>query len=867
VSQLSVSLWRTPRARSLLFIGIVAALSGGVSLAARVYTDLLWFQELGHETAFWTTLKWEVLGRGVPGFGTACFLLVNFYAVEHVMRVHEPLRPLRRLAYPVAAAAGGAISGVLRADDNWELLALWAGRADFGVTDPLFGRDVGFFVFSLPFYERASRWAFETLAMAAVATVGAYLAAGGLRVARPRALVAGARSHLLGLGALTLLVVAWRYRLQQFALTLPHDGATLPGAGYTEAHVALPALRILVIVSLAGALLLLYAAARRVLRRPIVLLAAIGALAIAAPGVVARVVERVEVDPQALTRERPYLKASIAATRRAFELDAVEVREMKSGGRLSATEIERDERTLDNVPLWDSDVLGPAMDDLQSLGGYYSFPSLTVDRYTIAGKPRVVTLAARTLDLRALAADARSWANDHFAYTHGYGAVAVSPRQADSLGQPHFAPGGFGSGPGALDLREPRVYFSDTTGRVPPYAIVSSRRAEVDLPSPGSNAPAYHYDGDGGIALSSPLRRTAFALRFGDARLLLTETITEQSRIILHRDAGDRVRTLVPFLDWEAEPQTAVVGGRVKYLFHGYTATDHYPYSAPVRVGGERVNYLRAPAYAVVDAFNGQVDLYADDSGEPILRAWRAAYPGLLQPFSSMPEGIRAHLRYPGLLFDAQAEVYATYHADDPTSFWNGADTWQRAQQLAGPVEVAGGIHFPDPQGRQQENPFTSGSLQVPAQYLLARLPGDAQERFLLASPFTPRGRQNLVGYLAGSIDERGRPRISALSLPRDRLMLGPAQAARRILASSRVSERLELINRESRDLGKDAVSRTLLGVPRILPVGDALVHVQPVYVTAGGEGVPRLQLVTAHANGRVGFGADVETALRRAIR
>ena len=193
MSQPSVSLWRAPRARSLLLIGILAALSGGISLAAHVYTDLLWFQETGHEAAFWTTLKWQFLGRGLPGFGTACFLLANFSAVERVMQAHEPLRPLRRLAYPVAAAAGGAISGVLRADENWQLLALWAGRTDFGVTDPLFGRDVGFFVFSLPFYERASRWALETLAMAAVATVGAYVAAGGLRIARPRVLVAGAR--------------------------------------------------------------------------------------------------------------------------------------------------------------------------------------------------------------------------------------------------------------------------------------------------------------------------------------------------------------------------------------------------------------------------------------------------------------------------------------------------------------------------------------------------------------------------------------------------------------------------------------------------------------------------------------------------
>jgi uncharacterized protein len=865
-----VSLWRTPRSRSLLLVGIVAALCGAATLAAHLYTDLLWYRELGQEAAFWTTLKWKVLGHGLPGFGTACFLFANFGFVERGMAAHAPLRPVRRLAYPFAAAAGGLISGHWRAEGDWHLLALWAGRSDFGVTDPLFHRDVGFFVFSLPFYDRLSRWLLDALVMAAVATIGAYLAAGGLRIARPRVLVPAARAHLLGLGAFALLVMAWRYRLDQFALALPHHGATLPGAGYTETHVQLPALRLLMVVSLAGALLLLYSAVRRVPRRPLAVLAVLGALAVAAPGVVARVVERVEVDPQALSRERPYLADSIAATREAFDLDDIRVRSLTGGERLSAREIRQNRRTLENLPLWDFGVLKPAMDDLQSIGRYYSFPSLTLDRYEGAGGPRVVTVAARKVDLRALGHDARGWANDRFAYTHGYGVVAVSPR-ADALGQPRFTQHDFGSRSDLIGLREPRVYYSEHARSAPPYLIVRSRRAEVDLPVPASDGPDYHYDGDGGIALSSPLRRAAFAARFGDVKLLLTETITDQSRIILRRDVGERLRTLVPTLDWDSDPQTAVIGGRVQYLFHGYTTSSHYPYSEPVRVGGRRVNYLRASAYAAVDAFSGRVSVYAGDSEEPILRAWREAFPDLFQPFSRMPDEMRAHLRYPRRLFEAQAAAYATYHASEPTAFWNGADAWQRPQQIAGPVEVAGEIQFPDPADidadERREKGLTPERLGMDSRYLLARLPGDRRERFMLVTPFTPRGRLNLVSYLAGSIDDAGRPRLAALSLPRDRLTLGPSQATRRILANPEVSRRLQLVNRESRDLGKAAVSRTVLGAPRVVPVGDALVHVQPVYLSAGGEGVPRLQLVTVYANGRVGFGPDLESALRRAVR
>jgi uncharacterized membrane protein (UPF0182 family) len=299
-----------------------------------------------------------------------------------------------------------------------------------------------------------------------------------------------------------------------------------------------------------------------------------------------------------------------------------------------------------------------------------------------------------------------------------------------------------------------------------------------------------------------------------------------------------------------------VAGGHVAFLFHGYTSSDHYPYSTPVRFGRSRVNYMRASAHAVVDAFTGKVTIYAADPGDPILRAWRSVYPHLMRPAAETPAEIRAHLRYPAALFEAQVRAYASYHAGEPTAFWNGSDAWQRPPQLAGPVERAGEIRFPMKRGQATMRP----------RYVFARLPGDQSERFMLVMPFTPRGRQNLVAYLAGSVDEQGRPELSLLSLPRDHLTLGPSQITRRILASPEVSRRLELSNRESRDLGKTSVDRTILGEPKLLPIGDSLVHVQPIYLVAAGGGVPRLQLVTVQANDRVGYGGDVEAALRRTL-
>ena len=852
--------------RSLVAFGALGAIAGAASLLARVYTDLLWYAELGDVTAYWTSLKWKIVGYGIVGIGTAGFVLVNCVAVERVMAARADTADgaararfsglQRRIAYPVVAVVSGALSVRLFGGDTWMRIALWTGRNAFGVADPLFHRDVGFFVFSLPLYQRLLGWLLATLAMAAAGTIAAYAAAGGIRRGSSLVVVPGARAHLLLLGAFALALLSAHYRLDQFALALPRAGATLPGAGYTDAHVRLPALGILAWVSLGGAALLLLAATGLVLVRVGVLALLLALLALLVPDLVAGPLERYAVEPQKLSREKPYITDAIASTRRAFALDRVAASTPTGSGNLSATDLTRNRETVRNVPLWDAEVLQPALADLQSLGRYYGFPSTTLDRYTINGAPRMLTVATRQLDLRGLGADAKGWANPRLAYTHGFGAVAVWSTETDPSGLPKFAQSGFGAAPNPLGLKEPRVYFGEQPDADPPYVVVNSRRGEVDAPAPGSSAPRYHYDGPGGIALSGPLRRAAFAARFGDLDLLLSETLTGRSRIVLHRNVGDRLRTLAPFLRWEERPETVVAGGHVAFLFHGYTTSDHYPYSEPVRFGRSRVNYVRASAHAVVDAFTGKVKIYAADSGDPILRAWRSVYPHLMHPAAEMPADVRAHLRYPAALFDAQVETYARYHSDEPTAFWNGSDAWQRPLQLAGPVERAGEIRFP----------AQSNRARMPASYVFARLPGDVRERLMLVTPFTPRGRQNLVAYLAGSIDEQGEPRLSLLSLPRDQLTLGPSQVTRRILASHEVSSRLELSNRESRDLGKTSVDRTIVGEPKLIPIDETLVQVQPIYLVAGGSGVPRLQLVTVQANGRVGYGSGIGAALRRTL-
>ena len=396
-------------------------------------------------------MKWQVAVRIVIVCGTATFVLVNLLIVDRmVAALHSqgeavtptPVWAYRTLLFPLAAVIAGIASNQWAADGVWQPVVLWLHRGDFGVTDPLFHRDVGFFVFSLPLYQQIAHWLYLTILTAGAATVAAYVAAGAVRIALPPVVASAARTHLLSLGALLLVLTAWRYRLDQFALALPHEDAAVPGATYTDVHVQLPMLRALVILSVVGALLCLYAAWWRA-RAPVVVaagvLVALLSVTVAGRGAVSAAVQRFEVEPQELSRERPYVSDAIASTRRAFQLDSVAAHPLTGNARLLPQEIAAERRTLDNIRLWDSDVLRPAMDELQSIGAYYKFPSTTIDRYTIGGRPRVLTLAARQLDLEGVKPDGRSWANERFAYTHGYGVVATEAQEVDDEQQPGFA--------------------------------------------------------------------------------------------------------------------------------------------------------------------------------------------------------------------------------------------------------------------------------------------------------------------------------------------------------------------------------------------------------------------------------------------
>ena len=853
--------------RSVLLLSVLAAVAAAARIFAQFQTEWLWFRELGEERAFWTILGSRWLAGTLTGLATTIFLLANFWIVERVApgearlpRDHRSTARLRRIllpAYLLLSIGAGVIVARSVVTEHWQQILLWLHQGDFGVTDPLFHRDVGFFVFSLPLYQALARWLFLAVAVTLACTFAAHVATGAIRTKpAPVAATRGAHTHLLVLGALLLVITAFQHWLGQFGLELPRHGGKLPGAGYTQIHVELPWLRALVIVSLAGAAALLYGALRRSWLLPTIALIVVAFAELANPAILPSVVQRFFVDPQSLSRERPYLAHSVRFTQLAYGLDRVADRPLPANATITPRDLRENRDVLRNIQLWDTDVLRPQIDQQQSIGSYYAFPSTTVDRYSQGSETRAMIVAQRELDLSRLEPSGRTWANERLAYTHGYGLVAVPAGGLGPAGQPKFVTSEFGAGRAPTRVRQPRIYFGVQPPGAQPWVIVRTNRPEIEKPLPGdAPPPPYHYDGSGGISLKSPLRRAMFALRFGELNIALSETLTGQSRVILHRDVGDRLRTLAPFLHWENRPEMVVVGGRIQFLAHGYTTTDSFPYSAETTVAGRRINYMRGAVVAAVDAFSGRVTLYATHENDPILKAWRGAFPDLFTPDEKMPAAVRAHLRYPRELFDAQSAVWETYHIDDIDDFYTKSDAWQRPAEISGPVQKVGGIRFRYKHQSPRMNPY----------FLLARLPGDSLERFMLTTVFTPHSQENLSGYLTGTMDEDGKPRLTQLTLPRSRLVLGPSQVSRQILATPGVGNRLRLLNQETADLGNQAVNAVELSEPRVVPIGDSFLYVQPIYVTAQGSGVTRVRLVTVYLNGRVGYGRNLHEALRRA--
>ncbi len=855
---------RPRRVRIAVAVGALIVLLVILYNLARFYTDVLWFREIGLTSVLWTSLRTQVLVGAAVGIGFGAIVWVNLYLAERLAPAywaaalsvsrHDPLDQVRAQLRPFVRWVRGALALLIAlfagaaASSTWRTYLLWANRVAFPNRDPQFHLNVGFFVFELPFYGDVLGWIWGALLLALVLSAVAHYFYGSFDPARGwRGVAPSALAHLSVLLGLVALTRAGQYWLGRYSLDLSSRGV-VTGASYTDVHAELPALTLLAAISVLSAAMFLANIRVRRLSLP---LAAIGIwifISVVAGAVWPLFVQRFSVKPQELQRESRYIARNIQATRDAFGLDHVQDRSFPASTALTSNQVDANRAVLGNVRLWDPDILQRVYAQLQAIQLYYHFPDVDVDRYPIGGKERQVLLSTREIALQDL--PSRTWLNLHLRYTHGYGIVASLANSSTSAGEPAFlvkgVPPRVVPDAGSLDASQPRVYFGETFSPSQ-YSIVNSGQSELDYPS-GNGTVNFHYSGPGGIPIGGLATRIAFALREGDPNLVLSSLIRPDSKILIYRNVRDRVHRAAPFLYLDGDPYPAVIDGRIDWIVDAYTATDLYPYSERIDAGRAlsgpsqvarlhgRINYVRNSVKVVVDAYTGKMTFYTVPGvRDPLLEAWKKAFPAL---FTSRPPpaALQAHFRYPEDLFAVQSEVWSLYHMSKPAEFYSKRDQWA----------------IPD-------NPQNLGAAfaglppKVPPTYLLFRLPGEGRQEFVLARPYTPRTRNNMVAELVARNDPPHYGQLVTLRFG-DRFVQGPIQVDNLINQDVRVSRLKSLLNQQG--------SKVEFGSLVILPIARSLLYVQPMFVTARNVGIPELKKVILVLGQRVVMGDDFPQAL-----
>jgi len=837
---------------------VVLLLVFGANRVAVFVTDLWWFEERGYRDLFLTVLFSRVGIGAVFSVVLTLLLALNLAYVRRVRPFIIPTTPqqaaVQRLRDVVDPFLPRAIVGVSllfgltsgsAVGAQWQTFLLYLNGGTVGAVDPQFSRDIGFFLFDLPFWSLLRTWLFTSIVLIGLLSAGAHYLLGAIRPDAPGAKVSvEARRHLTLIVAAGVAVRAWGYWLERYELNFSPRG-TVTGASFTDVNAELPALTLLIGVAVVVVGLLVASLFRDGLILPGAALSLLLVGSVILQGIYPAVIQRVRVDPQELAREEPFIERNLAATREAYGLGGVDLPTFTIRNDLDGQDVAANDVTLRNVRLWDPAVLDTTYQELQALRPYYGIGEVTIDRYLVDGELRQVMIATR--ELSDLPEQADTWQNRHITYTHGFGVIASQVNTANAEGQPVFIASNIPpTGEDEITpADEPGVYFG-TTG-VPAYSLVRTDADELDYEEPESQAQVTTvYDGLGGVGVGSFTRRIAYALRFADYNLVLSNLITDESRIIHNRQVAERVRLVAPFLELDAEPYPVVLDGRVKWIVDAYTTSTNYPYSERrvLEIGARSVvvNYVRNSVKAVVDAYDGTVDLYVIDDEDPIAAAWGEAFPGLLQPVADADQRLIAHFRYPQDLFRLQAELYTTYHIPDASSFYNRADEWDIPEDPA----------FTANQGTGSA--FTTQSRLLEPYYLVMRLPGEETEEFVLIQPYLARERPNMVAWLAGRSDGDQLNELFAVRFPSDQQVLGPTQAQARIEQDDEISAYITLRSRDG--------SNVIRGNMQVLPIADSILYVQPLFLENPQARIPELARVAVVMGERTAFDRTLTGAL-----
>jgi uncharacterized membrane protein (UPF0182 family) len=843
---------RRRRWRVWLFIGIVVLLLV-ISRFLSLYLSALWFSSLGFSAVYWYILKLKVglfVGASVL---TALLLSATFWLFQRLFGSNAfeqrtiilNNRPFQFSPAKVIRPVGWLVSGFfglifgLGVKDDWQKFALYWHQPATSAVDPLFGKSLGFYLFSLPLYTTLNGWLLGVTFIILVAAVAYSLLGLPQHVLKPNvrwSSGAAFRGVCCAL-ALFLIVLSWRTYLSRFPF-LWDDHQTFAGVTYTEAHYVLPALLLVAIALLiSAAILIVNAFTVRQFRLLLLGLALPVGVYIVGVVLVPAYIQSFVVKPNELDRETPFITHNIEWTRKGFGLDQIEQRDFQPEGTVEGLDIANNRDSLDNIRLWDWQALQDTLKQIQTIRTYYDFQDVDVDRYANSGRLQQVMIATREINDAKLPESSRNWVNERLIYTHGYGVTMNTANGFTPEGLPKFILSNMPveSTTPEIKITRPEIYFGELTDR---YVYVKTKQNEFDYPQGDANT-FTTYQGTGGIRIGGVLRRSLLAWAIGDlSKLPFSDDVTSDSRVLINRKVTDIVNGIAPFLTYDRDAYIVVSNdGHLFWMLDGFTTSSSFPYSSHHNFVGNNVNYVRNSVKVVIDAYNGATHFYVFDNQDPIIAAYQQIFPTLFEDASKMPADLRMHIRYPETLVRIQGEVYGLYHTHNPRAFFQREDVWNVANQL------------------RLKTDGQKDTVPIDPYYVLMQLPGEQKKtEFVLILPFTPSNRNNMIGWIAGRCDGENYGKLIAYNFPKSRLTDGPLQIEARIDQSAQLSAQFTLWNQQG--------SRVIRGHLLVIPIGRSLVYVEPIYLQATTSPMPELRLVVLATQEKLGYGQNFSEAM-----
>ncbi len=818
-------------ASSIIILSLFSTLVG-------VYTDFLWFLELNFSAVFIKILLTKIALFLVPGVVFFIFIYLNIrlaakLAPKYTMETENQIVILNppvahKMFTPILLGISFFFSFIMAsaARDFWFSALCYLNRVSFGSIDPIFNRDISFYVFTLPVFRQIYGWLLAAIAITALATALAYFLYRGIVIGQMgfHKFAPHVKAHLSVLFGLFFIVLSWGYVLRAYGLLYSARGAAF-GASYADIHAQFPMYRFMVFVSIAIAIIFLLNIRYKGWRLPL-----IGVITLFASILVSiiypAIVQQYVVSPNELDKESKYISLNIEHTREAYGLDGVVEKEMPVADDLTLEDLENNEDTVRNIRLWDWRPLKTTFSQIQEIRPYYVFNDVDVDRYKFNGSFEAVTLSARELSTDRLPETAKTWVNEHLVFTHGYGLCLNPVNKVTSEGMPELYVKDIPPKMNVdLDIDRPEIYYGEVNDT---YIIVKIKPPTKELDYPKGDKNEYTtYEGKGGVPLSSMLKKAAFSARFGSLKLLLSDAISSQSRIIFRRTIKSRVGAVAPFLSYDSDPYLVVSQGKLYWILDAYTKTNMYPYSSPTG----NFNYVRNSVKVVMDAYNGDLSFYIFDESDPIVKCYQKIFPDLFKSANSMSSDLRSHIRYPIDLMMTQARMYATFHMTDPQVFYNKEDQWAVPREIYGETDI-------------EMEPY----------YIIVKLMGEEKEEFLLMLPFTPARKDNMIAWMSARCDEPNYGQILVYKFPKDKLVYGPMQIEARVNQDPDISRELTLWGQGG--------SKVIRGNLLVIPIEDSLFYVEPLYLQAEQGELPELKRVIFGYGNKIVMEKTLEDAM-----